>query len=59
MAAGALTGAIFKSTGARFLFVFPNYAAHISNLAGVKPALAAATFVSGLAGMWSFLKQSV
>ena len=32
---------------------------HISNPAGVKPALAAATFVSGLAGIWSFLKQSV
>jgi len=41
MAAGALTGAIYKST------------------AGVKPALAAATFMSGLAGIWSFLKQSV
>jgi len=41
MVAGALTGAIYKST------------------AGVKPALAAATFVSGLAGIWSFLKQSV
>jgi len=27
--------------------------------AGVKPALAAATFMSGLAGIWSFLKQSV
>jgi len=41
MVAGALTGAIYKST------------------AGVKPALAAATFVSGLAGIWSFLKESV
>lgn len=41
MIAGALTGAIYKST------------------AGVKPALAAATFVSGLAGIWSFLKQTV
>lgn len=28
-------------------------------LAGVKPAFAAATFMSGLAGAWSFLKQSV
>ncbi|KAF9648903.1 Tim17-domain-containing protein [Thelephora ganbajun] len=41
MVAGALTGAIYKST------------------AGVKPALAAAMFMSGLAGIWSFLKQSV
>ena len=59
MVAGALTGAIYKSTGARFLSLSLNLTAHISNLAGVKPALAAATFVSGLAGIWSFLKQSV
>ena len=59
MVAGALTGAIYKSTGTRFLSLSPNLPTHISNLAGVKPALAAATFVSGLAGIWSFLKQSV
>ncbi|KAI0060938.1 Tim17-domain-containing protein [Artomyces pyxidatus] len=41
MAAGALTGALFKST------------------AGVKPALAAATVVSGLAGAWSYVKRRV
>ncbi|KAI0788799.1 Tim17/Tim22/Tim23/Pmp24 family-domain-containing protein [Abortiporus biennis] len=41
MAAGALTGAIYKST------------------AGVRPALAAATFISGLAGLWSYVKRSV
>ncbi|KAM5534689.1 hypothetical protein V8D89_011701 [Ganoderma adspersum] len=41
MAAGALTGALFKST------------------AGVKPALAAATFTSGLAGLWSYVKTRV
>ncbi|KAI1793558.1 Tim17-domain-containing protein [Ganoderma leucocontextum] len=41
MAAGALTGALYKST------------------AGVKPALAAATFISGLAGMWSYVKTRV
>ncbi|KAF7973962.1 hypothetical protein HWV62_13930 [Athelia sp. TMB] len=27
--------------------------------AGVKPALAAATFVSGLAGVWSYIKKSI
>jgi len=59
MVAGALTGAIYKSTGVFFLFLSLNLPTHISNLAGVKPALAAATFVSGLAGIWSFLKQSV
>ncbi|KIK83712.1 hypothetical protein PAXRUDRAFT_153053 [Paxillus rubicundulus Ve08.2h10] len=41
MAAGALTGALYKST------------------AGVKPALAAATLISGLAGIWSYVKKSV
>ena len=58
MVAGALTGAIYKSTGAHFLSPSLN-STHISNPAGVKPALAAATFMSGLAGIWSFLKQSV
>ncbi|KZT27758.1 Tim17-domain-containing protein [Neolentinus lepideus HHB14362 ss-1] len=41
MTAGALTGALYKST------------------AGVKPALAAATLVSGLAGVWSYVKKRV
>jgi len=41
MAAGALTGALYKST------------------AGVKPVLVAATVISGLAGMWSYVKRSV
>ncbi|OSX64211.1 hypothetical protein POSPLADRAFT_1137606 [Postia placenta MAD-698-R-SB12] len=41
MAAGALTGALYKAT------------------AGVRPALAAATFVSALAGVWSYVKRSV
>ena len=59
MVAGALTGAIYKSTGGCFLSRSPNLPTHISNPAGVKPALAAATFVSGLAGIWSFLKQTV
>ncbi|KAM6496861.1 Tim17 domain containing protein [Amanita muscaria] len=41
MAAGGLTGAIFKST------------------AGVRPAIVAATLVSGMAGIWSFVKKSI
>lgn len=41
MAAGAVTGAIFKST------------------AGIRPAIAAATVISGLAGIWSYVKKSV
>jgi len=41
MAAGAVTGALFKST------------------AGVRPALVAGTIVSGMAGLWSYVKKSV
>lgn len=41
MTAGALTGALYKST------------------AGVKPAIAAATVISGMAGIWSYVKKSV
>ncbi|KAF5316383.1 hypothetical protein D9619_006121 [Psilocybe cf. subviscida] len=41
MAAGAVTGALFKST------------------AGIKPAIAAATVASGMAGIWSYVKKSV
>ncbi|RDX48235.1 mitochondrial import inner membrane translocase subunit tim23 [Polyporus arcularius HHB13444] len=41
MAAGALTGALYKST------------------AGVKPALAAATVISGAAGIWSYVKRNI
>lgn len=28
-------------------------------IAGVKPALAAATLISGVAGIWSYVKKSV
>ncbi|KAG5652044.1 hypothetical protein H0H81_006494 [Sphagnurus paluster] len=41
MGAGAITGALFKST------------------AGVKPAIATAAFMSGVAGIWSYVKKSV
>jgi hypothetical protein len=64
MAAGALTGALYKSTGTngfpqplclRFLINKKNF----SPLAGVKPALAAASVISGVAGIWSYVKKSV
>ncbi|EJD07563.1 Tim17-domain-containing protein [Fomitiporia mediterranea MF3/22] len=41
MAAGGLSGAIYKST------------------AGVRPALVAATLMTGLAGTWSYVKKAV
>ncbi|KAJ8522724.1 hypothetical protein ONZ45_g732 [Pleurotus djamor] len=41
MGAGAVTGALYKST------------------AGVRPAIAAAALVSGMAGVWSYVKKSV
>ncbi|CAL1714949.1 unnamed protein product [Somion occarium] len=41
MAAGFLTGALYKST------------------AGVRPAIAAGAFVSGLAGLWGYVKRNV
>ncbi|KAG6813830.1 hypothetical protein H0H92_006774 [Tricholoma furcatifolium] len=41
MGAGAVTGALFKST------------------AGVRPAIAAAAFMSGMAGVWSYVKRSI
>jgi len=41
MAAGGLTGAIFKSS------------------AGVRPAFAAATLMTGAAGIWSFTKRKL
>ncbi|KZS94372.1 Tim17-domain-containing protein [Sistotremastrum niveocremeum HHB9708] len=41
MTAGAVTGALYKST------------------AGVRPALAAATLMTGAAGLWSYLKRTI
>lgn len=41
MAAGGLTGALYKST------------------AGVRPAFVAATFMSAVAGLWSYAKRNV
>jgi hypothetical protein len=63
MAAGALTGALFKSTGGRFpispLLVHTNSMFALLFTAGVKPALATATVVSAFAGVWSWIKTRV
>lgn len=61
MAAGGLTGALYKSTGTLlFLFSFflsLTYPALL--LAGVRPAFVAATFMSAVAGLWSYAKRNV
>lgn len=58
MAAGAVTGALYKCTGEPSLKVSAYSKAH-KYLAGVRPALAAATLVSSFAGLWSYVKRSV
>lgn len=58
MAAGALTGALYKCTGGLSLNVSACTKAH-QHSAGVRPALAAATLVSSFAGLWSYVKRSV
>jgi hypothetical protein len=63
MAAGAVTGALFKSTGMSSLFSNRQLSFFlifvVFSSAGVKPAIAAATVVSGMAGIWSYVKKSV
>ena len=61
MAAGALTGALYKSTGTPSTLLLRDYPLLLFRhvLAGVKPALAAATLISGLAGIWSYVKTRV
>lgn len=62
MVAGGLTGGLYKSTGKRRLHAavgFPNLIHSVSQLAGLKPALAAAAVISSLAGVWSYVKRSV
>ena len=59
MAAGAVTGAIFKSTGLPWLFSTNIFSYFYTFLAGIKPAIAAATVISGMAGIWSYVKKSV
>ena len=58
MAAGALTGALYKCTGRSSSNLSVGPGAH-NHLAGVRPALAAATLVSSFAGLWSYVKRSV
>lgn len=61
MAAGALTGALYKSTGTPLVCPSGPIYVLLKNvcIAGVRPALAAATVISGLAGIWSYVKTSV
>lgn len=61
MAAGALTGALYKSTGTCQRSVpacFDELTFRLCS-AGVRPALVAATFMSGMAGVWSYVKRAV
>jgi import inner membrane translocase subunit TIM23 len=64
MAAGAVTGALYKSTGESARFASGGRSnrrclrpSHLT--AGVKPALAAATMISGGAGIWSYVKRRI
>lgn len=61
MAAGAVTGALFKSTGMFSSQKISRWFSHLCPVmsAGIKPAIAAATVVSGMAGIWSYVKKSV
>lgn len=64
IAAGGLTGLLFKSTGASFCHLIflqtqANMIRRFLPLAGVRPALVAATLMSGFAGTWSYVKRSV
>jgi import inner membrane translocase subunit TIM23 len=59
MGAGAVTGALFKSTGKCSVGNIETDSHLVFLLAGVKPAIAAATFMSGMAGIWSYVKKSV
>ncbi|KAI0080211.1 Tim17-domain-containing protein [Panus rudis PR-1116 ss-1] len=52
MAAGFVTGALYRSTGKNMLC-----SSHVT--AGVRPALAAGAIVSGMAGIWGYVKRSV
>jgi hypothetical protein len=57
MAAGGLTGAIFKSTGEPVLHAPTNQCSRELFAAGVRPAIATATLMTGAAGIWSFVKR--
>jgi import inner membrane translocase subunit TIM23 len=60
MGAGGITGLLYKSTGNSTNFTaFSHDPDFYSPSAGVRPALAAATFMSGVAGIWSYVKKNV
>lgn len=59
MAAGGLTGALFKSTGKSVLDVLMNQCLRELLAAGVRPAIATATLMTGAAGIWSFMKRKL
>ena len=61
MAAGGLTGALYKSTGvfSSFSWISIQRLRHVLIIAGVRPAFAAATIMTGLAGVWSYVKKAV
>jgi hypothetical protein len=62
MAAGGLCGVVYKSTGNAPCYVFLWLAAWrlitvLPYVAGVKPAIAAATLMTGAAGIWGWFKS--
>jgi import inner membrane translocase subunit TIM23 len=62
MAAGALTGAIFKSTGNLISFCIEFrlcFLTHFPLSAGIRPMAVAAILGSSLAGIWSYVKKSI
>lgn len=61
MSAGAMTGILYKSTGAisRAYPLQMSLSSPFFPLAGVRPALAAGTVIAGLAGAWSYVKTRV
>lgn len=61
MAAGGVSGLLYKSTGMSLSLGLPlsHLKCRILFLAGVRPALAAATLMSGAAGVWSLVKKTV
>jgi len=60
IAAGGITGALYKSTGNYNLLRFSvSLWLTSASLAGVKPAVSAAVIMSGMAGIWSYVKKIV
>ncbi|KAJ4473697.1 Tim17/Tim22/Tim23/Pmp24 family-domain-containing protein [Lentinula aciculospora] len=59
VSAGAITGALYKSSGKLFTSKISIILTISWSLAGVKPALSAAIFMSGMAGFWSYVKKII